>query len=172
MRDGVGMRVGTMMRDGVEVAENIMMFDHPVPLGDHVVNDFLTDSEGRALVDAFGSPLSTHYGRKGYAFMDADRSVREQSYQLRKAKLSNAWRGGLQLGDNVDIGGQRMRMVGNSREGDRPTFADASNVNGSEEKRTAYKAGVRAMSNAWKTKPRKEQKEPNEREMGSWQSTK
>ena len=136
MRDGVGMRVGTMMRDGVEFAENIMMFDHPVPLGDHVVNDFLTDSEGRALVDAFGSPLSTHYGRKGYAFMDADRSVREQSYQLRKAKLSNAWRGGLQLGDNVDIGGQRMRMVGNSREGDRPTFADASNVNGSEEKRT------------------------------------
>ena len=155
MRDGVGMRVGTMMRDGVEVAEGIMMYDEPVPLGDST-DDFLTDSEGRALVDAFGAPLSTHYGRKGYAFMDADRSVREQNYQLRKAQLSSAWRGGLTLGDEVIIDGERMRVAGNNRENNKPILGDADTVDAAERAYDEYKKHI---SGAWK-----KQKEPKERE--------
>ena len=133
MRDGVGLRVGTMMRDGVEVAEGIMMFDQPVPLGYQVV----TDSNGRTLVDAFNEPLSPHYGRKGYTFIDADRSIREQNHQLRKAELSARCKGGLQLGDEVIIDGERMKVCGNSREGDKPILSDASTVDGSEMKRAA-----------------------------------
>ena len=153
MRDGVGMRVGTMMRDGVEVAEGIMMFDRPVPLGDPVV----TDSGGRALVDAFGSPISTHYGRKGYTFIDADRSVREENYQLRKAQLSAAWKGGLELGDNVDIGGRHMRVAGNNHEGTKPILGDAVDTTDAAER--AYDEYKKHLSGAWK-----KQKKPSDRE--------
>ena len=39
LHDGVTTRVKTMMRDGVEVAEGIMMYDEPVPLGYQLVTD-------------------------------------------------------------------------------------------------------------------------------------
>ena len=156
MRDGVGMRVATMMRDGVEVAEGIMMYDRPVPLGDSTDN-FLTDGEGRALVDAFGSPLSPHYDRRGYTFIDADRSVREQNHQLRKAELSAAWKGGLKLNDEVIIDGERMRVAGNNRENNKPILSDAVDADDAAER--AYDEYKKHLSGAWK-----KQKEPIERE--------
>ena len=89
--------------------------------------------------------------------MDTDNTVREEDHQLRKAELSNQWRGGLQLGDNVDLGGQRMRVVGNNRDGTKPILSDAVDANAGER---AYKQYKQHLSGAWKTKT----KEPDERE--------
>ena len=152
MRDGVGMRVGTMMRDGIEVAEGIMMFDRPVPLGDLVV----TDSEGRMLVDAFGEPINPRWNRRGFVYMDADRSIREENCQLRKAELSARWKGGLQLGDEVIIDGERMRVSGSNREGTKPILGGADTVDAAER---AYDGYEKHLSGAWK-----KQKEPDFKE--------
>ena len=114
MRDGVSMRVKTMMRDGVEVAKGIMMCDEPVPLGDHVV----TDSEGRMLVDAYGSPLSPKYGRKGYTFVDTsnrERKIDDTHPDMRKAALSNAWKGGAEPGDVIIVDGRTLVGAGYTR---------------------------------------------------------
>ena len=71
--------------------------------------------------------------------MDTDNTVREEDHQLRKAELSNQWRGGLQLGDNVDLGGQRMRVVGNNRDGTKPILSDAVDANAGERAYKQYK---------------------------------
>ena len=138
LQDGQSVRVPLMMRDGA----------------DDDAHSFLTDGQGHMLTDAFGAPLSPHYGRKGYAFVDGrDNTIREQNRDLRKAELSVAWRGGLALGDEVTLGGQRMQVAGNSREGDKPLLSDASTVDASTVKRAAYEAGVAAMTDAWRTRP-------------------
>ena len=158
MRDGVGTRVRTMMRDGIEVAEGIMMHDTPVPLGYQLV----TDGEGRTLTDAFGTPLSPHHGRKGYTFVDnsnCKRPIDDSHPDVQKAYLSNAWKGGhFELGDQVVVEGRPM--VGTHyTHATHVEFVDINTLDGDELKKRAFDEYKAHLSGAWK-----KQKEPDERE--------
>ena len=138
----------TVLRDGEYVRVPLMMRD-----GDDDGDNFLTDSDGRVLTDAFGEPLFTKYNRRGFVYIDADRSVREENYQLRKAELSNAWKGGLQDGDHVDIDGRNMEVIGRNVDNGKLVLADTAELDADDIKRTAYNDGVAAMNDAWRTRP-------------------
>ena len=162
LRDGVTTRVKTMMRDGIEVAEGLMMHDTPVPLGDHVV----TDSKGRTLVDAYGSPLSPKYGRKGYTFVDTnnrERKIDDSHPDVQKAYISNNWKNGVEPGDVVNINGRPMIGLHYTDEGN-VEFVDINTLDGDALKKCAYDEAKKNLSERWKTEPMKAQKEPDERE--------
>ena len=126
-----------MIKDGVRMHVPLMM----------------CDSNGHMLVDALGEPLPSNGGRvAGYVFRDTDNTVREENYQLSKAQLSAAWRGGLRLGDEVMIGDQRMRVSGNNRDNNRPILSDASTVD-ADAQQSAYEISKRQLADAWKTRP-------------------
>ena len=162
LRDGVCARVKTMMRDGKEIAENIMMYDNPVPLGYQLV----TDGEGRTLVDAMGTPLDPTYSRRGYVFTDntnRERPIDESHPDVQKAYISNNWKNGVEPGDVVTINGRQMIGTHYTDEGS-VEFADINTMDGDALKKCAYDEAKRNLSERWKTKPMKKQKEPDERE--------
>ena len=117
------------------------------------VPTFMTDSAGNVFTDALGEPLSPHYGRPGYIYQDGrDIANRELNRDLRNAELSNAWKGGLQEGDNVTMGDRRMEVVGHNVDTGKTILADTAELDTDELKRAVYEDGVQAMNDAWRTR--------------------
>ena len=133
-----------IIRDGVHVRVPMMM----------------RDSAGRTLVDAFGTPLSPNYGRRGYAFVDADNSQRcREHYDYQKEELSARWKGGLSNGDPVRIADRNLEVIGHNPENGKVVFVDTDMVDADDAAERAYKQFKKHLSGAWK-----KQKEPDERE--------
>ena len=154
--------------DNEEIAEEDA-FDENGIIRDGVTTRFpmfMTDSEGRTLVDAMGAPLDPSYTRRGYVFADnsnRERPIDDNHPDVQKAYLSNAWKGGVKPGDVVTIDGRTL--VGARYTDDDQTGVEFYSIaDGDQLRKNAYDEGVRAMNNACKNKPKKEQKEPSDRE--------
>ena len=114
----------------------------------------------------WANPSRRTYGRplKGYAFVDnsnRSRPIDDCHPDVQKAHLSARWKGGLDVGDQVTIDGV-TRVGANYNDDSEVEFY--SIADGDALKKHAYDQSKKNLSGRWKTKPKKEQREPDERE--------
>lgn len=103
----------------------------------------------------------------GHMFDSADNhATKMRAYDQSKLHLSNAWRGGVHLGDYVNYGGQQM-IVDCNNEG-QPVLVDASKVDGEKAKQDAYDEHKRTLTDAWKKKKEKREEKSEDPEDKEW----
>ena len=111
--------------------------------------DGVQRSVGLALHDGQGQPVGNG---PGYVFLANHRHLADEKqriYDEYNIELSNRWRGGLQPGDTVTVGGRRKTVVGRDFEG-KYLVRDAETLDADTIKQQAYDAYNAELTSAWR----------------------
>ena len=123
LRDGERMRVPTFLMDGVQIA--------------------VSDAYGQG-----GLALSRPGPRFASGLTQDAETKRAELYEFADAERAAAWRGGLQVGDRVDLAGKRFTVE--RRDADGSTKLALDRKSAEELKEAAYAAADAEQSAAWR----------------------
>ena len=136
-----------ILKDGGRVRVNMMLMDSLDPVQ-------------KALAAAAAARPSPK--RTGYVFdSDDSHATKMRAYDQAKVRLSNAYKGGLDVGDTVHYGGS-LKVVDTNFDTGRMVLRDASKVDGKTTKQNAYDSCAADLADAWKKPPPKKREEEEE----------